>query len=204
MLICLIAIPQLVCLSDFEVNSLVFATKLQYQSSKSSRYVFQDTLQVSICSLICVITLSSWAIANNNKFHSFTFRFGVPFSFLYCTTYIQDVWREGDEKLFLEQRRAWRDFFGLIDTIVNESKHRLNIQAEEHGGTSPRGLLQKYDSLDVKTCWNSKVTCAFRSIDQAPRSIQKLACKYIARPIASITNAPSPHEKAQQTTQASN
>lgn len=79
------------------------------------------------------------------------YRVGLPASFLYCTIYQQDIWREGDEKLFIEQKRAWRDFFSMIDSSYNALATRLPANS------SKLNLAQKFETMNIKDCWNAHV-----------------------------------------------
>lgn len=121
-------------------------------------------------------------------------------SFVYCTIYQQDIWREGDEKLVAEQKRTWRKFFSLIDNSYSTIITKFDLGQQNPGQQQRQGLVSKFDSLDLSSCWNSKVHGAFVSIDQIVSNPKIIACKvyrkiqpYISTP-AKIDNTEKPAE----------
>lgn len=78
-------------------------------------------------------------------------RFGIPTSFVYCTIYQQNIWREVDEKLILEQRRVWRDFFSMIDSNYNALAPYLKMPKKQ------LSLASKFENMNFKDCWNAHV-----------------------------------------------
>lgn len=98
-------------------------------------------------------------------------------SFVYCTIYQQDIWREADEKYIAEQKRTWRRFFGLIDDSYNTIITKFDLKQQTPGQQQRQGLVSKFDSLDLSSCWNSKVLSSFVAVDQVVSNPKIIACK---------------------------
>lgn len=107
-----------------------------------------------------------------------TTRYGVPFSFVYCTIYQQDIWRDGDERLFEEQRRTWRKFFTLVDNVYHNTMVKLNLSSKsDQFNETTTSLVAKFDSLDMRNCWNNKVLNTFATVDRVVENPKVIACK---------------------------
>lgn len=111
----------------------------------------------------------------------------MPISFVYCTIYQQDIWREGDDKLIAEQKKTWRNFFNLVDNVYNVTLVKLGLKQQEQQRPS---LSSKFDSLDLKNLWNLKVQEGFVTIDQVVSNPKMIACKVYRKiqPYVSTTN----------------
>ncbi|CAA2977405.1 Hypothetical predicted protein, partial [Olea europaea subsp. europaea] len=74
-----------------------------------------------------------------------------------------DIWREGDDKLILEQKRVWRDFFYMVDCGITTIRRKLSRDPKS---ISRLNLGPKFESLDMKSCWNAKVTSTIKTVDK--------------------------------------
>lgn len=91
-----------------------------------------------------------------------THRYGIPLSFVYCTIYQQDIWREGDEKLVIEQKRVWRDFFSIIDSGYNAVASQVTSSKKP----SNLNIAGNLDKEQMKACWNAHVMKNFSKLAQ--------------------------------------
>lgn len=108
----------------------------------------------------------------NNFYPDASTRYGIPLSFVYCTVYQQNIWREGDEHLIQEQKKVWRDFFNVVDDGYARVRNTLNMSAETASDHQRLWFLRLNS-----TCWNNKVSGTFKSIDQIISNPKVLACK---------------------------
>lgn len=74
-----------------------------------------------------------------------------------------------------EQKKTWRKFFSFVDQGVNTALLKLNLSNQEPG--KEHSLVGKFDTLDLKRCWNTKVEATFAAIDQAVSNPKILLCK---------------------------
>ena len=107
---------------------------------------------------------------------SINYRYGLPLSFLHCTIYQQNIWREGDERLAEEQKRTWKKFFGLIDNAIAKSTSILNISVEKP--SSINKIVDTIENTNFKNCWNTKVSNMFSGIDLLVNKPSYAACRF--------------------------
>lgn len=99
----------------------------------------------------------------------------MPTSFVYCTIYQQNIWREGDEALFEEQKRTWKNFFTFIENGYTTAKTKLSLSS--HPDHKRDSIVTKFETLDFSRCWNANVRKAFVTVDQVTSNPKLVACK---------------------------
>ena len=74
-----------------------------------------------------------------------------------------------------EQKKTWRKFFNLIDNGYHTALYKLNLSSQP--AEKRQTLVSKLDSLDIKNCYNAKVSNTFIVIDQIVANPKVIACK---------------------------
>lgn len=118
-------------------------------------------------------------------------KYGLPLSFVYCTVYQQNIWREGDEQLFEEQRTTWKKFFSLIDNAYHVTKSKLNLAPDSD--ENQLGFVSKFETLDFRRCWNANVRSAFATVDLVTSNPKLAACRFYRKIQPFVSN---PHTRS--------
>lgn len=97
----------------------------------------------------------------------------------------------------VEQQSTWRKFFNLLDDGYSSVTTKLNLKQTALDQQQRQSLVSKFESLDMKSCWNSKVQGAFVTIDQVLSNPKIIACK-VYRKIQPYISTPSKSENKEK------